>query len=167
MPHSMGWLLSLFTNIKLGQSHLAFSLATKKNVSKHFLPCFLSPLTAAGWEPLMLGFWVKCSTTVQTGRCHDTQYNDIQHNNEKNATLSIMAECFYAECHLCWVPFMLSVTYKPFVLSVIMQSVVAPNGAEPKKFNKIVTRTSSRLPRLQKGIWYRLKTLSLYTLLSL
>jgi hypothetical protein len=42
--------------------------------------------------------------------CHDTRqneidHNDIQHddiklNNKQNATLSIVAECCYAECHL-------------------------------------------------------------------
>jgi len=30
-----------------------------------------------------------------------TKHNDIQHNNKQNATLSIMAEPCYAECHLC------------------------------------------------------------------
>ncbi len=37
-------------------------------------------------------------------RRYDTLLNDIQHNNKKNATLSILifnsfAECHYAECH--------------------------------------------------------------------
>ncbi len=45
-------------------------------------------------------------------------------------------ECCYAECHLCWVSFMLSIMNKPFmpsismlnfiIMSVIMISVVAP-----------------------------------------
>ncbi len=44
-------------------------------------------------------------------------------------TLSIMAldtGCGYAEGHLCWVSFMLSVAYKHIMLNVIMLSVVAP-----------------------------------------
>ncbi len=58
-----------------------------------------------------------------------TQLNNVQHNNNLNATLSlmpitIMAECCYAECHFCSVSFMPSVTNKPFILSVIMLSVV-------------------------------------------
>ncbi len=48
-------------------------------------------------------------------------YNDTQHN----------AEHCYTQCRLCWVSLMLSVTYKPFMLSVIvlnanLLSVVAP-----------------------------------------
>ena len=31
----------------------------------------------------------------------DIQHNGIQHNNKLNTTLSIMAECAYAERHLC------------------------------------------------------------------
>ncbi len=38
--------------------------------------------------------------------------------------LSILAERCYAECHLCWLPSMLSVTYKDFMLSVIVPNVV-------------------------------------------
>jgi hypothetical protein len=30
----------------------------------------------------------------------------------------------YAGCHLCWVSFMLSVTNKPFMLSVVMLNVI-------------------------------------------
>ncbi len=30
----------------------------------------------------------------------DIQHNDTQHN-KYNVTLSVMAECCYAECHLC------------------------------------------------------------------
>ncbi len=43
-------------------------------------------------------------------------------------TISVMAldpEGCYAECHLCWVSFILSVTNKPSMLSVILLSVVA------------------------------------------
>jgi hypothetical protein len=40
--------------------------------------------------------------------------------------LSIMAKCCYADSHSCWVSFMVSVTYKPFMLSVVILSVVAP-----------------------------------------
>ncbi len=38
----------------------------------------------------------------------------------KTRTLSIMADHCYAECHLCWVSFILSVTFKPYMLSVVM-----------------------------------------------
>ncbi len=45
-------------------------------------------------------------------------------------TLSIMAEHCNAERHLCWVSFTLSVTNKPFMLSVVMLNVASPsNGA--------------------------------------
>ncbi len=37
-----------------------------------------------------------------------------------------MLSVIYAECHLCLLALMLNVTYKPFMLSVIMLSVVAP-----------------------------------------
>jgi hypothetical protein len=36
----------------------------------------------------------------------------------------VMLSVIYAQCHLCSVPFMLSVTYKPFMLSAIMLNVV-------------------------------------------
>jgi len=45
-------------------------------------------------------------------------------------TLSIMAPT-YAECHLCRVSFMLSVSNDPIMLSVIMLSVVMPNVVAP------------------------------------
>ncbi len=46
--------------------------------------------------------------------------------------LTKMAERCYAECHLCWLSLMLSVTFKPFMMcvvipNVIMLSVVAPS----------------------------------------
>ncbi len=41
---------------------------------------------------------------------HDTQHKDIQHNIKWIAPLSIMAlAAEYAECHLCWMSFMISV----------------------------------------------------------
>jgi hypothetical protein len=39
-------------------------------------------------------------------------------------TLTIMAEHCNAECHLCCVSLMLSVTYMPFVLSLVMLNVI-------------------------------------------
>ncbi len=47
-------------------------------------------------------------TPLAYGWRHDTQHNDIQHNNKKNLslskrTLSIMEENCYAECRLYWV----------------------------------------------------------------
>ncbi len=47
-------------------------------------------------------------------RRHDTQHEDTQHNDIQHNGRSL----------LCWVPFMLSVTYKAFMLCVIMQNVV-------------------------------------------
>ncbi len=49
---------------------------------------------------------------------NDTKHNDIRHKNKWNAiltkmTLSIMTECCYAECHLCWLSPMLIVTHNP------------------------------------------------------
>jgi hypothetical protein len=41
-------------------------------------------------------------------------------------TLSIMVECCYAECHLCFVLIVLTVANKHIVLNVIMLSVMAP-----------------------------------------
>jgi hypothetical protein len=90
-------------------------------------------------------------TSQPTGRLHDIHYKDIQHNytqryktqhnntwqngvqhnNKSNATLSItllsiVALDKSAECHLCWMSFMLSVIYAEcylcwvsFMLSVI------------------------------------------------
>jgi hypothetical protein len=54
---------------------------------------------------------------TQHNKKHDTQNNDIQYNDTTN---------WYAECHVCWVSFMLSVTNKPNMLSVVMLNVVAP-----------------------------------------
>jgi hypothetical protein len=53
------------------------------------------------------------------GRCNDTNHNDtqhnaIQHNNRWPATLSIMAEHCYADCHLCWVSLILHGLVIPF-----------------------------------------------------
>jgi hypothetical protein len=56
---------------------------------------------------------------------NDTQHNDTQHNN-KNVTLSITAlgtQYCYAECHLSSVFFMLSVTNKLIMPSVVILSV--------------------------------------------
>ncbi len=38
--------------------------------------------------------------------------------------MTLNTECHYAECHLCRVPFILSVANKPIMLSVNMLSVV-------------------------------------------
>ncbi len=45
--------------------------------------------------------------------------------------VSLMLSVTYVECHLCWVSLMLNVTCKPFMLSVIMLSVVAPIFWQP------------------------------------
>jgi hypothetical protein len=46
-----------------------------------------------------------------------------------------MAEHCYAECHLCILSLMLSVTYKlmlsVFMLNVVMQSVIMPSAIAP------------------------------------
>ncbi len=49
----------------------------------------------------------------------------------QNMTISIMAEQCYTECRLCWLSLILSISYEPLMLSVLMlnvilQSVVAP-----------------------------------------
>jgi hypothetical protein len=41
-------------------------------------------------------------------------------------TPSVMAEHCYAECHFCCLSLMLSVRFKPLLLSIFMPSVVAP-----------------------------------------
>jgi hypothetical protein len=38
-----------------------------------------------------------------------------------------MLSVTYAECHLCAMSFMLSITYKPFIMSVIMLSDIMLN----------------------------------------
>ncbi len=38
--------------------------------------------------------------------------------------MTIDIECCYAKCHFLWVSFILSVTNKPFMLSVIIMNVV-------------------------------------------
>ncbi len=53
--------------------------------------------------------------------CHDTQHNNAQHNDTQHN-----AEHCYADCQLCSVSFIVTLIYKPFMLSVIMLSVVAP-----------------------------------------
>jgi hypothetical protein len=40
--------------------------------------------------------------------------------------MSLMLNVIYTECHLYWVSFILSVTNKPFMLNVIMLSVMPP-----------------------------------------
>ncbi len=48
----------------------------------------------------------------------DTQHNDTQHNDTPY-------KCYYAECRLCWLFFMvLSVANKLLMLNVIMANVV-------------------------------------------
>jgi hypothetical protein len=66
------------------------------------------------------------------------QHTDIQHNNNKlKVTLSIMthnltAKHCYTDFRLCSLSFMLSFTYKPFMLSVIKQSIVMLSVVAPK-----------------------------------
>jgi hypothetical protein len=49
----------------------------------------------------------------------------------------------YAECQLCWVSFMLSVTYKHFMLSVVMRIVI----------RLIVVAPLPWLSKTKKEIW--------------
>jgi hypothetical protein len=42
-----------------------------------------------------------------------------------------MPSVSHAECHLCWVSFMLSVTNKPFMLSVVMLIVIVLSAVLP------------------------------------
>jgi len=63
---------------------------------------------------------------------NDTHHEDIQHNKKLIATFSMTTLCkmalvpeyFNAVCHLCWIPFLLSVTDMPFMVCVIMLNVV-------------------------------------------
>ncbi len=57
---------------------------------------------------------------------NDIQHNNIQHNIKVIATLSITTLNT-----LCWKSFMLSVTYKPIMLSVFMLSVFMLNVVAP------------------------------------
>jgi hypothetical protein len=41
--------------------------------------------------------------------------------------MALNAECCFADCHFCWMAFLLSVTSKLYMLSVVMLNVVAPN----------------------------------------
>ncbi len=54
---------------------------------------------------------------------NDIQLNDIQHNNKWKAKHSVMA---LTRVLLGWVSLMLSVANNPFMLNVVMLSVVAP-----------------------------------------
>ncbi len=56
--------------------------------------------------------------SIITIQHNGTQHNDIQHNDTQHS-----AEHCCTECWLCRVSFMLSVTYKPFIPSVIMLNV--------------------------------------------
>jgi hypothetical protein len=51
-----------------------------------------------------------------------------------------MLSILYADCHICWLSLMLSFTYKSFMLSVIMLSVMAakkaPNPKSAMTFSK-------------------------------
>jgi hypothetical protein len=99
--------------------------------------------------------WKRCHDIQHKGtqpnniQHNDTQHNDIKHNNKQIATLSITTlsittlsmtlyvEYCYAEYHLCWMPFILSVTNKPFMLSVVMLNVVMLNVMVPLKQNPL------------------------------
>ncbi len=63
----------------------------------------------------------------QLNRCYDTLHNDTLHNN-----ISIKRDTQHnGRALLCWVSFLLSVTFQPFLLSVIMLSVVTPSVVAP------------------------------------
>jgi hypothetical protein len=53
-------------------------------------------------------------------------------------THSVMAEHCYADCRLCILSLMLSVTYEPFMLSVITLSVVMLSVVAPASYYKFV-----------------------------
>jgi hypothetical protein len=48
-------------------------------------------------------------------------------------TLSTITDAMLSECHLCLLSLMLSVTYKPFMLSVFMVNVVMLSVVAPEK----------------------------------
>ncbi len=66
----------------------------------------------------------KHETWCHNTQPNDTQHDDIQHNNKWSVTHSIMTLCVMTECHLCWVSFMMNVTCKPYMVSVVMLNVV-------------------------------------------
>jgi hypothetical protein len=82
------------------------------------LLCWLSETNPLCWVSL-------CSMSLCRG-CQDTQNNNIQHNNKWIATPCLMthsimaldAECYYADCHLYWLAFMLDVSSELCVLCV-------------------------------------------------
>ncbi len=58
-----------------------------------------------------------------------TQHNNIQHNNNKTAIFSIMTLSILTDnCYADWLLLMVSVTYNPCMLRVIMLNVMAPNN---------------------------------------
>ncbi len=62
---------------------------------------------------------------------NNTQQNDIQHKNELNAPLNIMAEYCCTEWRVFCLSLMLSITYKPSMLSGIMLNFVMLSVAMP------------------------------------
>ncbi len=64
---------------------------------------------------------VELEPVIRPARCHDTQHNGVQHNNEKCDTQPHDVQL------LCRVSFMLSVAIKSFKLSVIMLIAIMLN----------------------------------------
>ncbi len=76
---------------------------------------------------------------------NDTEPNDFQHDATQhsdaqlkdthyNSIDTVMLSVVYAECYLCYLLFMRSVTNKPIILCVIMLSVIALSGLYYKTF---------------------------------
>jgi len=85
---------------------------------------------------------------------NDIQHNDIQHNDTQHYGGVVMLGAIYAECHLYWKPFMMSVvcvtynTYKSIMLSgvipsVIILSVVAPLNEAAIQWNSHANLTTT------------------------
>jgi len=58
--------------------------------------------------------------------------------------MPLHTECYFAQCHLCWMLFVLSVPYKPLMVNIIMVSVIVLNVVEPKMWHH-----QSKLPLSQ------------------
>jgi hypothetical protein len=79
---------------------------------------------------------------------HDQNGTLQKHDTQRNNTQINAWHC-YAECQLCSASYMLSVTYKPFMLSVTMLNVVMLSGIMLNVVALAVYLGTFKLERLQ------------------
>jgi hypothetical protein len=85
---------------------------------------------------------------------NDTQHNDTQHNIIYNATLSIITLSVIAKHFLLSVIFLLSVTNRPFMLTVNMLNVIILSVVAPQKFISLLNAVAVLQENSeQKNIW--------------